>query len=101
MNTYFDIVFVCETWLSTECPNSLFVNNSSYSVIRGDRVSGVGGGVCVFYNNTVNCVKVTFPDKYSHIELLCTDVCYGDVKQRFILCYNPPGVDAAYICYLS
>jgi hypothetical protein len=100
MNCYFDLVFVCETWLTTDCPHSMLVNDTKYSVIRADRVSGVGGGVCIFYNSTVNCVKVNLLDKYSHLELLCADVYFGRVKQRFILCYNPPAVDAAYVCDL-
>ena len=69
----------------------MLINNIPYSIIRCDPSVGVGGGVCLFYDNTVSCIKVSVPNKFSHLELLYVDVLISRVKQHFILRYNPPG----------
>jgi hypothetical protein len=92
MNQRFNLIFVCESWLTSDYPSSFLVNSCSYSVIRCDRRFGSGGGVCLFYDDTVNCVQIGIPEQFVNLELLCVDVFVGLSKQRFILCYNPPQV---------
>ena len=88
------MIFITEAWLDSSCNDSLLINNCAYSVIRHDRVSSSGGGVCVIYDNLLCCTQVVLPPKYFHLEFICIDVnVKGDV-QRFILCYNPPSYTA-------
>lgn len=63
----------------------MLVHDSTCSVIRGDIVFGVGVEVCICYNNTVNCVKVSVPGKYSHLELLYVDVYVVMLNSVFFL----------------
>ena len=86
----FDLIFVSETWLTVDCADSILTNGTQYSIIRCDRHHGSGGGVCLFYNNCINCVKVCIPDRFNHLEILCVDVFLDSTKQRFILVYYPP-----------
>ena len=62
----------------------MLINNNPYSIIQCDRSVSVGGGVCLFYDNIVSCIKVFVPDKVSHLELLCVDVLVSRAKQHFI-----------------
>lgn len=60
--------------------------------MENDRSTGVGGGVCLCNDNSVNCLRLTTPDKFFNLRLLCVDMFADSVKQCFILCYNPCGV---------
>ena len=90
----YNLIFITETWLDSTCNDSMLVNNNAYSVIRHDRVSSLGGGVCVIYDNSLCCTQVVLPPKYIHLEVLCVDVTLKCDVQRFILCYNPPSYTA-------
>ena len=90
----YNLIFITETWLDSTCNDSMLVNNNAYSVIRHDRVSSLGGGVCIIYDNSLCCTQVVLPPKYIHLEVLCVDVTVKCDVQRFILCYNPPSYTA-------
>jgi hypothetical protein len=73
------------------------INGNHYSLVRRDRPDSVGGGVCLFYDDSVSCIQICVPAMFAHLELLCVDIHKGSVKQRFILVYNPPASSISYI----
>ena len=93
----FNMMYVNETWLCPDCPNSLLLNGNYYSIIRHDRNDSHGGGVCLFCNYSINCIQVTLPSHLSYLELLCVNLFYYNHKQRFILVYCLPTISCAYI----
>ena len=45
----FNLIFVCESWLTANTPNGLLLFNSpDYVLMRHDRMTGSGGGVCIY-----------------------------------------------------
>ena len=53
-----DIVAVTETWLHKDINDNL-VSINGYSIHRNDRVSGRGGGVCVYTSKSIPCQRRT------------------------------------------
>ena len=66
-----DIFCVCETWLSSDLPDSLLCTDS-YTVIRYDRGSR-GGGVALFFRNCIKFTVVVIPSEYRDLEVVCAD----------------------------
>jgi hypothetical protein len=92
----FNLLFVCETWLSSTIPNGLLLYNSSdYVLLRHDRSEGTGGGVCVFVDCKLDYSIVDLPAKYVSLELICLDILQGTTKHRYICVYRPPSYDVA------
>ena len=54
INTKYDIIFVCETWLDSSFSDGHLLSNNScnYSVVRCDRPTR-GGGLCAL---TIICI---------------------------------------------
>ena len=82
-----DIVVLCETFLTDSVRDSiLFLPN--YSFFRRDRGTGFGGGVIVYYKNSLHVRNLNF----GHINhesiwfrITCTDISYV-----FCAIYWPP-----------
>ena len=49
----FDVIFVTESLLRHDFPDSLLLSNTAYDLFRKDRPDGYGG-VAVFVRNTLN-----------------------------------------------
>ena len=94
INTKYDIIFVCETWLDSSYSDGHLLNNNScnYSVVRCDRPTR-GGGLCAFINNNLHYVPVALPCNFAHLEIICVDVMRACYKHRFIAVYRPPHYD--------
>lgn len=93
-NNTFDIIALCETWLSDNVPNSLLCCNNQVEIIRKDRKSR-GGGICFLVSKVFKPVVdvVIMPDKFTELEMLSIDITDCDSKTRFILVYRPPSYD--------
>ena len=69
-------MFISETWLHCEVPNGLLDPCAKYSIIRKDRKTGKGGGVCVFVSNQCKFAPVTIDTKFDDTEIVSFD-CIG------------------------
>ena len=54
----FDCLFFTESWLHVNFPDSLLDPAGKYTVIRKDRQSGSGGGVCALISKSLRCVAL-------------------------------------------
>ena len=88
-----DIVAVTETWLHKDISHSL-VSINGYSIHRNDRVSGRGGGVCVYTSKSIPCQRRTELER-AHFECIWLWIRPPRLPRPLtgiILCvvYNPP-----------
>ena len=67
----FDIILVTETWLKEAIPNSLVDPSHKYNVLRYDRPSSPGGGVCIVLKKCFSFTEITIDDS---VEVLAIDV---------------------------
>jgi len=92
-NTDCDIVFVTETWLHSHIPNGLLEPHAQYTIVRTDRDSCRGGGVCAFVNKRHHVVPVTIDVKFCNVEIVCFDWLVPVNCIRFFVIYRPPSHD--------
>ena len=87
-----DIAAVTETWLNNSIPDSLIVDgNSNFSIFRKDRLTHVGGEVCLVTNNkTVITLPVPVPDIFSDLEIIAIDILNSTPPTSVITCYSLP-----------
>jgi len=97
----YDLLFITETWLSPNLPDGCLDPNSHYLLLRKDRASGHGGGVCVFVHKGLHVTPVELADTYNHLELLCFDLYCVTAKLRFFCVYRPPHNDSEGVEYLT
>ena len=86
----YDIIFVTESWLNAAIPSSLLDPHNLFDIIRYDRETGRGGGVCCLVTKKLCSARVVFPEQYSLVELCCFDVILGNYRFRFFNVYNKP-----------
>ena len=69
------IAALTETWMNASKPDYFIVDgNSNFSIFRKDRLTHVGGGVCLVINNkTVTTVPVPVRDIFSDLEIIAID----------------------------
>lgn len=91
----FDCLMFTETWLSAEISNGLLDPENKYTLIRCDRGTGKGGGVCVFIRKhlRVSTVNLCAPGT---LELLCFDIHGSSRRCRFFVAYCPPASSSVY-----
>ena len=90
IDTYKPSVFcLVETWLSRECPSSIFLPND-YFAVRWDREAR-GGGVALVLKKTLNSKIIPSPAGLSDIEACCVDIRTAGVTLRIIAYYRPGG----------
>ena len=53
----FDIIFITESWLNCDLPDSLLLSSSLYYILRKDRPDGYGG-VVVIVQNSLKAVNI-------------------------------------------
>jgi len=88
-NYNYDIVLVTESWLTDRDTNGLLDPEGAYSMVRRDRLHGVGGVVCIAVRRGLKYVEVCCTAA-SSVELLCVDVVSFNSKFRCIVMYRPP-----------
>ena len=52
-----DMMCITETWLCSIIPDNA-LSFANFTVIRNDRTSSSGGGVCIFINNNIYCQRL-------------------------------------------
>ena len=80
----------------------MFLNKSPYAIHRVDRQNGErGGGVAIIthYRIKSRCIRVTLPNIFSYLEIICIDVIDNNFKNRLIVVYCLP--PAAILDYLA
>ena len=101
----FDVIFITESWLRYDLPDSLVLSKASYSLFRKDQPDGYGG-VAVFVSNLLKVVSIDIPPMYSSLECVAFDLVLSKAScYRFICFYHPPtcaasSVDTANLCSL-
>ena len=99
------MIFITESWLRYDFPDSLVLSKTSYSLFRKDRLDGYGG-VAVFVSNLLKVVSIDIPPMYSSLECVAFDLVLSRAScYRFICFYHPPtcaasSVDTANLCSL-
>ena len=84
-NRKFDLLFVCESWLSSSIPDGLLLYSSpDYTLVRCDRLTGVGGGVCAFINCKFDYSVVNLPSKFVSLEVIGLDIISSAAKHRYM-----------------
>ncbi|XP_068707713.1 uncharacterized protein [Montipora foliosa] len=51
-----DLVAITESWLRSDIDDSL-LSISAFNLFRKDRITGRGGGICVYLNNVIPCKR--------------------------------------------
>ena len=95
-----DIVFITETWLTSDISNSLLDKYNEYNVYRVDR-DRRGGGVAIFCHRSLYSVQVFVNVSFLSLEVINLRVSYGSTTFNFINVYRPPGVDDQSKIYMS
>ena len=87
----YDVILICETWLTDKTTESVILNQSEYFLFREDRRHKLGGGLCALIRNNLKADKLEMDRKFDCMEILVFDLLNLDNKFRFILGYRPPG----------
>jgi len=101
----YDNVIVCvtETFLHSGISNGLLDPKHLYTIIRKDRSSGKGGGVCRFVNQNILICQLPLPEIYADLEMLCFDIVNLVPPVRYFLFTGLPTLMSVLfnICVLS
>ena len=74
-NMQYDIISICESWLSNTVSNSMLDPHGEYTILRADRADDVvGGGVCVFIKKYFNVVPIDIASDFPQLECVCFDL---------------------------
>lgn len=88
-----DIVFITETWLNSKILNAEIVGGYPYNVIRSDRSSQRGGGVCCLIKNGLIFNPIAIAEQLIS-DIICMDIISdrsgSSASIRMILLYRPP-----------
>ena len=89
-NTY-DLIFVCESWLTPNWPNGIIDPLHLFNIVRCDRSVRSGGGVCILIRKSLHYAEITTNSKFNSLELCGIDIVSKHARCRFICVYRPPG----------
>jgi hypothetical protein len=70
------IIFITESWLKNSIPDCLFGLQDKFRLLRKDRISQLGGGVCAFVSIELDVLQINLPSNYQHLELLFRSRCF-------------------------
>ena len=92
---YPKIVFITETWLTSDLPNSLFLCHNNYSVYRKDRFAVKGGGVAILVRNDLDSVVIE-ADVFNGLEIVsCRIKCYD--SDVIFACFYKPNISDVHL----
>ena len=90
----YDCVFITETWLNSDYPNSMLDPENVYQIVRTDRETRVGGGVCALISRKHHIsVAAVGLCTCKNSDVLSFDLHTDLSKYRFVVVYRPPGYD--------
>ena len=91
-----DIIIVTDTWLSDNIPREA-VNISGYTLIRKDRVNGLGGGCAIYVREVIStktCNDLSDPNFECQWVILRPKWLPRTVSRIAVACvYLPPSID--------
>ena len=88
----FDIFCVSETWLH-EYMKDDEIHIPGYNIFRRDRITGVGGGVCIYVKENINLRTDLM---FENIEAIWAEIRQGDSKYLVSCIYRPPSATTEY-----
>jgi len=85
----YNVIAVCETWLTKKVPDSLIISNFPYIIIRSDRLKK-GGGVCLLISHNIAYSEVS-TKKIPNSNILAIDIIdsISLKKYRIVSIYRP------------
>ena len=89
--TFFDAFAVCESWLTKNTPKDRFMFND-FNIVRADRRSKRGGGVCLFIKKQYKFRKINIPNVCDMPEMLWVEIEVGKSKVAVGTLYKPPKI---------
>ncbi|KAL1375226.1 hypothetical protein pipiens_017617 [Culex pipiens pipiens] len=93
-----DIACFTESWL-TASRNNRSIGVQGYSVVRNDRVYKRGGGIAVYYRDSMSCTKIfnteLTPESADKTECLALEFRLNGLKVLLVVVYNPPDNNCA------
>ena len=57
----YEFIFITETWMNIDIPDSMLILNSDYNIFRCDRLNKKGGGVLTFFRKNLPIFNVNVP----------------------------------------
>ena len=88
-NNSYNCIFITETWLNDNLPNSLLDPESMFNVYRDDRLDRTGGGVCCLIAKHFRVAQMSV-DKACNSNVVAFDLLVDYTSYRFIVTYRPP-----------
>ena len=71
----FDLLCICETWLSNSVSDAMLDPLHAYKIFRLDRPgSKTGGGVILFIKKRIPAVKINLGSEFASLECVCVDI---------------------------
>ena len=86
----FDCLLVTESWLTDDITDGMLDPEFKYHVLRCDRGTNRGGGVCAFIKRSFRIVSNTLVDFVDGLEIISFDLLGFYVPYRFFVVYRPP-----------
>lgn len=98
LNSKLDIICMTESWLSDKITDQM-IAIEGYKIIRNDR-NRHGGGICVYYRDTLSCRivnKSIYDADYGRqiTEFLLLDFRHANENFLLAVYYNPPNLNCA------
>ena len=97
----YDIILITESWLTANVGNGLIDPDNRFIVLRGDRSSGRGGGVCVLIKRGIAVAEVAVSNDYSELEMVAFDLLNVLPLVRIFTVYRPPSYDQKACHYVN
>ena len=69
---------------------------SDYTVYRKDRISKIGGGVCIFTKSRFNISPINFDICFDDLEIVAINLTISNDVFTIVNIYRPPGNDKVY-----
>jgi len=99
-NENYDCIFITESWLHSGICDGVIDPRDEYYIMRKDRCSSKGGGVCVLVKRCISVVQVVIPDKYAPVEVMGIDFIGIKPKLQIFAVYRPPYYDVDAVLYM-
>ena len=93
-----DVLFLQETFLFTDIPDSLFVGGTGFSMFRRDRSQRRGGGVALLVRSGFQCSPLAVPHG---LEIVALDLVTSICTYRLVNLYRPPNSSHEYLKSLT
>jgi len=98
----YDVIFICESWLTSNWPNGILDPLHMFNIVRCDRNLRSGGGVCILIKKSLNYAEIAVDDQFNLLEICCIDIILGThLHYRFVCTYRPPGNNRENMEYAS